>query len=215
MEKTPTVLIVHESALLRECLASALSAAGTFQATPFNHADSNWDDLVELNPTVIIVDLAISGADAKERLTTIRSSLPESVVIALVSEPGDTQLIDAISLGVTVCVSARASLEELSAAIDCAIRRESYCSAEIADGLMNHLNETGRASAWADQAMLTVRELEVLKLIADCNFSNKEIAKQLSLSLYTVKNHVHNILEKLSVQNRHSAAAHVRRHAWT
>jgi DNA-binding NarL/FixJ family response regulator len=48
---------------------------------------------------------------------------------------------------------------------------------------------------------LTAREAEILRLIAE-GLSNKEIAQQLYLSLYTVKNHVHNILEKLPVNNR-------------
>jgi DNA-binding CsgD family transcriptional regulator len=52
---------------------------------------------------------------------------------------------------------------------------------------------------------LTLRELEILRLIADNRLSNKQIARQLSISMYTVKNHVHNILEKLDAQDRHDA----------
>jgi hydroxymethylbilane synthase len=59
-------------------------------------------------------------------------------------------------------------------------------------------------------ASLTSRELEILDLI-DQGLSNKEIARRLTIELSTVKNHVHNILEKLNVSRRSEAAAHVRR----
>jgi ATP/maltotriose-dependent transcriptional regulator MalT len=62
----------------------------------------------------------------------------------------------------------------------------------------------------ADDSNLTQRERQVLALMAD-RMSNQEIADELSLSLYTVKNHVHNILEKLQVDDRFDAIDHARR----
>lgn len=58
---------------------------------------------------------------------------------------------------------------------------------------------------------LTARELEIVALI-DAGLSNKEIAARLHIQLTTVKNHVHNILEKLAVRRRTEAVATVRRH---
>ena len=60
---------------------------------------------------------------------------------------------------------------------------------------------------------LTPRELEILRLIAD-GLSNKEIAARLYLSFHTVKNHVHNILEKLKVQHRSQAVEYAARRRW-
>jgi two-component system, NarL family, nitrate/nitrite response regulator NarL len=61
------------------------------------------------------------------------------------------------------------------------------------------------------EGRLTARELDVLRLVEE-GLSNKEIAKALSIELATVKNHVHNILEKLNVNRRTEAAARARRH---
>lgn len=57
----------------------------------------------------------------------------------------------------------------------------------------------------AGEAVLGRKELQVVNLIRD-GLSNKQIAKQLCLSIFTVKNHVHNIVEKLGVRNRYEAA---------
>ena len=57
---------------------------------------------------------------------------------------------------------------------------------------------------------MTKREREIIDLIAE-GLSNKEISKRLSLATYTVKSHVHNILEKLALHSRLQIAAHTHR----
>ena len=59
-------------------------------------------------------------------------------------------------------------------------------------------------------ATLTPRELEIVRLISE-HLSNKQIARRLSVSLYTIKNHVHNIVDKLQVTGRYEAVDHARK----
>ena len=61
--------------------------------------------------------------------------------------------------------------------------------------------------------VVPLKELEVVGLISD-GLSNKQIARRLCLSLYTVKNHVHNVVEKLQVENRFKAVEYARRRGW-
>jgi DNA-binding NarL/FixJ family response regulator len=71
-------------------------------------------------------------------------------------------------------------------------------------------------STWrtrAESADLTEREFEIVNLIAD-GLSNKQIARRLSVSLYTVKNHVHNLLQKLQASDRMAAVSHLRARGW-
>jgi DNA-binding NarL/FixJ family response regulator len=72
---------------------------------------------------------------------------------------------------------------------------------------------SGRRGDRAPVDALTSRELQVIRLI-DQGLSNKEIASRLSIEVTTVKHHVHNILEKLSVHRRGEAAARVRAHGY-
>ena len=57
---------------------------------------------------------------------------------------------------------------------------------------------------------MTTREVEITSLIAE-GLSNKEIAQRLDIATYTVKSHVHNILEKLALRTRLEIAAHAHR----
>jgi DNA-binding NarL/FixJ family response regulator len=154
---------------------------------------------------------------AKEVIAAARRAVPHVSVVALVSDSIERDVVDAVTAGATVCVPERSSLDELRIGIHHAIRGESYCSPLIANNVLAQLGELVRATDWTtrgEEAVLTAREAEVLRLIAESNLSNKQIARRLCLSLYTVKNHVHNILEKLSVNDRHSAAEYARERAW-
>lgn len=80
-----------------------------------------------------------------------------------------------------------------------------------------------RAGVWLDaepldlpraaDSPLTERETEILRLVAG-NLANKQIARSCCLSLYTVKNHVHAILEKLHAASRREAVSKARRRGW-
>ena len=166
---------------------------------------------------VVVVDLGLPDAVAKSLISHVRHALPDVSIVALVSDSIERDVLDAVTAGAMVCVPEWASLDELRTAIQHASRRESYCSPVIAGSVLNQLGKLARAADWAARAegsVLSSREFEVLRLIAEENLSNKEIARELSISLYTVKNHVHNILEKISVQDRHAAATYAKRRAW-
>ena len=88
-----------------------------------------------------------------------------------------------------------------------------FVSPQIAAAMMERLSElaqifTGVDVGKAAEAGLTPRELEVLELIGK-DLSNQQVAEKLVIEIGTVKNHVHNILEKLNVSNRGEAAAYL------
>jgi DNA-binding NarL/FixJ family response regulator len=64
-----------------------------------------------------------------------------------------------------------------------------------------------------DYLTLTARELEILHLVGD-GLSNQEIASRLFLSVHTVKNHIHKILETLGVHSRWDAVRYAVEHGW-
>ena len=112
--------------------------------------------------------------------------------------------------GIAGFVSRDGSKEDLVAAVENAVRGEVVCTPRMAASLFKRLAAVIRATGQAGPpATLTGRERDIIAHI-DRGLSNKDIARQLKISTATVKNHVHNILEKLQVRRRGEAAAVLR-----
>ena len=104
-------------------------------------------------------------------------------------------------------MGSESSFEELLARVESAAAGELVCPPRIASAL---LHQAAIRTAWdpgnRDSIRLTSRELDVLRLLHH-GLSNQEIACRLSISIATVKNHVHHLLEKLGAHSRGEAAA--------
>jgi DNA-binding NarL/FixJ family response regulator len=106
-------------------------------------------------------------------------------------------------------VSREATLAELLDGVEAAARGEALVSEPVAAALIRRVASVAGERTVANGTLLTRREREIVRLIGD-GLSNKEIATSLQIELATVKNHVHNILEKLHVARRGEAAARLR-----
>jgi DNA-binding NarL/FixJ family response regulator len=161
---------------------------------------------------VILIDVT-QGVDL-DAVRALASDFPSSALVALGLQEQRQEVIRCGRAGFSSYVSRSASLEELCNALaDVAAGRLS-CSAEISGGLMRALFRLDpKTSALELSESLTRREGEVLQLIGS-GFSNKEIARELAVSLATVKHHVHNVLDKLGVSGRAQAMRRVREAPW-
>ena len=109
------------------------------------------------------------------------------------------------------------SLDDLRDAIVRVASGQNFCSHGLVHAVFHRLAHRMKepiARPQRDEGeLLTARELEIVGLIAE-HLSNKQIAKRLAVSLNTVKNHVHNIVEKLQVTGRYEAVDYARRQRW-
>jgi len=130
-------------------------------------------------------------------------------VVALGVPEDERDVIAFAELGVMGFVERDASLEELIACILSVNAGDASFPPRIATTLLRRVSSLATRQASADVTALTVRERQVVQLIAE-GLSNKEIATRLCIEVATVKNHVHNILEKLQVSRRFDAVARMR-----
>lgn len=159
-------------------------------------------------PAVVLLDVELEGAAATIR--ALRAAEPQPTVLALGVGDADDRTIAWAEAGVAGYVPRDASLAELATAIDAVARGDAVCSPHIAACLLRRVAALAARDIPPEQAqVLTQREREILGLIQD-GLSNKEIARRLVIEVATVKNHVHNILDKLGVSSRGEAAARVR-----
>jgi two-component system nitrate/nitrite response regulator NarL len=155
---------------------------------------------------VVLLDVTGEhGLDALHGLAAM-TALP-LVVLGVPDRPDD--VVAYAQAGVAGYVTDQHTIEDLVAAVWSAFRGEFSCSAGVAARLATRLALLANQRHRPSLAQLTSREQEIVSLI-ETGSSNKEIARRLHIQLATVKNHVHNILEKLDVRSRGEAAAIVR-----
>jgi len=158
---------------------------------------------------IILVDVT-QGIDLDE----IRAIALEHSSIALVALGLQEQRQDVIRCGragFSGYIARNATVDELCQALIDVVAGRLACSAEVAGGLLRALFYTKPQIGPEDP--LTRREGEVLHLIGR-GLSNKEIARDLRLSVSTVKHHVHHVLEKLHLPRRAQAMRRVRETPW-
>jgi DNA-binding NarL/FixJ family response regulator len=200
------VAVVTEVCLYREGLAASLSRRPETDvvATAGRRADA-LDLLRRACPDVLLLDMATPGA--ADVVRAAGECRPVARVVALAIQESADSVLACAESGVCGYVTRDASIDDLVATLLAVARGELVCPPSIAASLFRHVGAlAARRDEPAGVGALTPREREVLALIGQ-GLSNKEISRRLSIGLSTVKNHVHNLLEKMNVSRRGAAAA--------
>ncbi len=204
------ILLVDDHALFREGLAGVIDAQADLEVV--GQAGDGLEALVlarDLRPDLIVMDINMPVCDGLEATRLIRAEVPAARIVILTIHEEDEKLFDAIRAGASGYLLKSTHASDFLRGLRSVLAGEAALPARLAARL---LDEFARLAPRATPAHLhdetyelTPRELEVLQLIAE-GAHDKEIAAQLSLSLYTVKSHVRNILAKLHAANRRQAA---------
>jgi DNA-binding NarL/FixJ family response regulator len=193
--------IVASMRLYREAVTSLLAGTGcvdvvaTHSGGPLTAAA-----IAESNPDVVLLDMSASDSyDVARAVTQLHPHLP---LVAMGVGNSEAAWLQCAEVGIIGCVPHDAPAGEVVQVIERAIRGETLCSPRLAGELVRKLAALARDRvAEPARGQLTRREREVVALIEeDC--SNKEIAVRLGIEVATVKNHVHNLLDKLGVSRR-------------
>jgi two-component system nitrate/nitrite response regulator NarL len=195
------VLIVSSVRLYREGLAQILERTDGFSVAGM-HSDGRdaSGHLTQFLPDVVLLDMATP--ESHEAAREILDLVPAIPIVALGVRDTDAEVLACAESGIAGYVTRDGSLEELITTIESAARGELVCSPRIAGSLLRRLAELAadRVNS-AFQSHLTTRECEIAHFIQE-DLSNKEIANRLGIEVATVKNHVHNLLEKLNIHRR-------------
>ena len=208
------ILCIHQNRLYRQCLVWVLRRDERFSAYDIVDVDHEPRELKSLldvsQPNVLLIDIAL-GQVAVELTKLARRELNARVVM-LIAQTEDHErsaaiLLDCVEAGAQGYVLEQSSLDELGAAVMRVMENQVFWSTPLLELIMTNLIQARREARWRRRTSfvdLTDREQEILRWIAD-GLSNKEVARKLSLSLYTVKNHVSNIINKLKATDRKDA----------
>jgi DNA-binding NarL/FixJ family response regulator len=207
-----TVLVVDDHDGFRIGLTEMLNGHG-FEVVGDAADGETALGLVEaLAPNVVLMDLQMPGLHGIEITRRITESSPTSAVLILTVSAQEEDVVDAMLVGACGYLVKGSSPATLVCGIESAARGESMISAEVARKLVARLRtNSANRSEGASLSFLSAREIEVLRLLA-AGRANDDIADQLVISPFTVRNHISNLLRKLQVENRTQAAAYAIRH---
>ena len=203
------VLLVDDQLLFRKGLRALLEDQEDMEVVGEASDGLQGAGLVETtHPDVVIMDLNMPVCDGIEGTRIIKSQYPDVAVIMLTVSDEEEELFAAIKNGAGGYLLKDLKPEELFASIRGVMKGESPIGPALATKLLREF----RSRTWRDddagpERALTSRELEVLQLVTEGR-SNAEIAATLYIVEGTVKNHLHNILEKLHLENRLQAATY-------
>jgi DNA-binding NarL/FixJ family response regulator len=212
------IAIVDDIQLFRDCVAAVLADTPGCEVTAeANTVTEGLERCRGQAPDIYLVSISLPRDEALELTRWVSREQPGSKVLLLGSDDDDpTQVLECIEAGAAGYVSRRSSLAELKKSLQALLQGETLVSPRLTHSVFLRLAEvSGRklGDRSGQGPVLTARELEILELVAD-GLSNKEIAKKLIISLHTVKNHVHNILEKLEVGGRYAAVTYAQERRW-
>jgi two-component system nitrate/nitrite response regulator NarL len=194
------VLVVAELRLYREGLAELLDSQDEIQV--IGVAQDAVQALCEVgrhSPDVALVDMAM--VDNSRTIRTLVRRAPALKIVALGLPENEQTVMSCVEAGMAAYVGREGTLHDVAVAVRRIVRGEAECPPEIVAGLFRRVAVLATQRDSSPQERLTRRELQIASLVTS-GLSNKEIARQLHIEVSTVKNHVHNVFEKLHVARR-------------
>jgi DNA-binding NarL/FixJ family response regulator len=200
------VLIVDDHVLFREGLAGLLRSQPDMNVIGECGSVREAVDLsVQLRPEVVLMDFSLPDGTGLEATRAILTELPDAQIIFLTVHDNDERLISAMRAGAKGYLLKNLSVSKLLASLRALERGEAAISRTMMARILEEFAlTTPSGNSPSPLIGLTSREIEVLQELAD-GITNQEIASRLYISENTVKNHVHNILDKLNMNNRREA----------
>src|SRR5215216_2133019 len=208
------LLIVNEIRLMGNVIVAALEDEPDIEVAA---CVTTYDDAIQVirdnEVDVALVSTRLPDHGGLRLTNAINDLAPSTKVLALGLTEEKKRVLRYVEAGAAGYVLKDDSLEDLIEIVRATQEGKVFVSPEIAAAMMERLSSLAQMFAGVennitDTTALTSREVEVLELISK-GFTNYQIAQHLVIEVGTVKNHVHNILEKLNVSSRGEAAAYL------
>jgi DNA-binding NarL/FixJ family response regulator len=207
------ILVIEDNDLLREGIAAMLNDHGEFEVV----ARSEDGDAVrqlksaEQSPNVILLDLGLEKVNSLKLMALLKEELPSTKIIAMDILPDHVDIVEFVKAGGSGFILKNAPFSDWIKTIKAVATGAKVLPPILTHSLFSEIVELalkGVEGISADAIRFTDRERQVVNLIAQ-GLSNKEIAESLHIATYTVKSHVHNVLEKMELSTRLQVAAFV------
>jgi DNA-binding NarL/FixJ family response regulator len=199
------LLIIEDNRLLREGIIAMLKKQKDIDIiTTSGNNKITISNIRRLKPNIILLDLGLHNRNSLAVVEFVKKDFPDAKVIVMdiAPVPGDINLF--IKAGASGFILKDSTFDEFLSTIHTVAEGRNVLSPNLTESLFSQIVEhalKGDKIKLKDAIRMTKREREVIGLIGD-GLNNKEIAQRLSISAFTVKSHIHNIMEKLTLHTR-------------
>ena len=203
------ILIADDHTILRDGVRSLLNVVPNFEV--IGEVDNGKDAILsagQLKPDVILCDISMPGTNGTEAIQRIKSRYPKINVLVLTVHKSEEYVHAALKAGASGYLLKDDTSDELINAINNILAGKIHLSSGICGNVvMGYLADQGNQTRSTSAVLLTTREREVIKLIAE-GYKNKDTAKYLSISLKTVEKHRSNLMKKLDLHSTSSITSY-------
>ena len=204
------VAIIEDNRLVRDALTLRLNEQPDFEVS-YCGASGSIDELRSSSAQVLLLDVGLAEDDSLHMAERVRTELPAVRVIVMDLPPVHEDLVEFVTTGVAGFILKDATLDDLVTTIRSVAAGQTVLPPQMTSTLFSQIvgEAVVRGLAGVNEATgLTPREHRVVSLIGE-GLSNKAIARELGISPHTVKSHVRNVMDKLTLHSRLQIAAYL------
>ena len=199
------LLLIEDNRLLRDGIVSMLKDHRTIKiVSASGNGENTYLRIQEFKPNVILLDLGLRNQNSLNVVETVARDFSESKVIVMDLAPSQGDVLQFIKAGASGFILKDASFEDFQSTINSVADGNNVLPPVLNGSLFSQIVDNaiqGGSPIINKSIRMTKREQEVIGLICE-GLSNKEIAIRLHIAPYTIKSHIHTILEKLRVHTR-------------
>jgi len=206
------ILLIEDNRLLREGISALLKKQSDMKVVSTVGNGENILELIgKLKPNIVLLDLGLRSQNSLYIVKLVKKNFPETKIIVMDLIPMQADVFEFVQAGVSGFMLKDISVTEFLKTIRSVYKGSQvlppHLTGSLFSQIVEHAINGSKPTTLIESVRMTKRERQVIELIAD-GYTNKEIAQKLHLSTHTVKSHVHNILEKLSLNTRVQIAKH-------
>lgn len=199
------LLLIEDNRLLRDGLISILNPYKDINvATASGDRNKIVSAIQKLKPNLALLDLGLRSQNSLHLVEVIRKDFPAVKIIVMDLAPVQADILDYVKAGANGFILKDASLSEFIITIRSVFEGANVLPPLLVDSLFSKIVENAvreGKSKFNNAVKLTKREQEVINLLSD-GLSNLEIGKKMHITFFSVKSHIHNIMEKLALHSR-------------
>jgi len=199
------ILLVEDNRILRDEITALINKQKDLMVTAVSDGSYGVVAMArKVVPQVVLLDLGLESQSSLEIVEKLKKEFPDIKIIGMGLAPAQADIMESVQAGADGFILKDAKVEDVIYTIRAVVAGRTVLPTPMTGSLFFQVAEHALLKGKRNLrrvTRMTEREKEVIALIAD-GMTNKQIADRLNIATFTVKSHVHNILEKLELHSR-------------